>query len=578
MVWTWANALPVHFLPLPRRVPMMPLATIRLSSARQIARRVSHVFTVLLLACGGGGEGTPGPVTPPPPTPVASVSLSHNTAVLQVGVVLQMTAIPRSAAGAALTGRTITWASSAPTVATVSADGLVSGGTASVTATSEGQSASATVTVVQVASIAIAGPSTVEIGVPATATAEVRTTTGAVLNAPVVWSSSNPNVVSVNSSGALTGVAAGTATISGVAQGVTGTLAVTVVPRNINAMVDSVRIARGLPALIGAVVTRSGGVVAIGVGGTRRATGGAAATVNDLWHIGSNLKAITGLLAAVAVKQGRITWTTTVASMFPELGTNIRAEYRDVTLADLLAMAGGVRNDPPQAAWAGATARAQRETAAAWGLAATPIGARGAFYYSNISYVIAGAMIERAMNGTYEDLLRSAIGTPVGATQIGFGPTTGVGSSAQPVGHTRSGSAWVVCEACDNPPGLSAAGRSHMSMSDWARIIQELMKADAGTSTVVDQVDARRAVTGATPVTGGNPYGLGWITGTRPWGGRTVWHEGTNTFNHSVAWVGLDNGVAFLAATNAADNVGGTSSAAMDAMVGRLLTLHQTGR
>lgn len=556
----------------------MLLTPFRPSSTRQLAWRVSHVFTVLLLACGGGGDGTPAPVTPPAPAPVASVSLSHSTASLQVAGTLQMTAVPRSGAGAALSGRTITWASSAPTVASVTADGLVtgvSGGTASVSATSEGQSASATITVLQVASVVIAGPTTVEIGVPATATAEARSTSGAVLSAPLTWSSSNPNVVSVNGSGALTAVSAGTATISAVASGITGTLALTVVPRNINAMVDSVRIARGLPALIGAMVTRSGGVVAIGVGGTRRATGGAAATVNDVWHIGSNLKAITGMLAAVAVKQERIAWTTTVASMFPELGTNIRAEYRDVTLAELLAMAGGVRNDPPQAAWAGATPRAQRETAASWGLAATPIGARGAFYYSNISYVIAGAMIERAMNGTYEDLLRSALGAPVGATQIGFGPTTTAGSSTQPVGHSRSGSAWVVCEACDNPPGLSAAGRSHMPMSDWARIVQELMKADAGTSTLVNQVDARRTVTGVTPVTGGSPYALGWSAGTRPWGGRTVWHEGSNTTNHSVAWVGLDNGVAFLAATNASDDFSG---AALDAMVGRMLTLYQTGR
>jgi len=534
------------------------------------------------VACGGGGDpaAPPTPI-PPTPTPIASVTLSHTAGTIQVTGTFQLSAVPRSAAGAALSGRTVSWISGAPTVASVSADGLVtgvSGGTASITATSEGQSASAMITVLQIASVVVAGPATVEIGVPGAATAEARTSAGAPLIATFTWTSSNAAAIAVSSGGVLTAVSAGTAIISASAAGLTGTLSVTAVPRNINTIVDSVRIARGLPALVGALVTRGGGVVALGVAGTRRATGGAAATINDVWHIGSNLKAITGVLAAVAVKQGRIAWTTSVASMFPELGSTIRTEYRNVTLAELLAMAGGIRNDPPAGAYAGVTARAQRDAAAAWGLAAAPIGPRGSFSYSNISYVIAGAMIERAMNGTYEGLLVSALGTPVGATQIGFGPTTAAGSTAQPVGHSRVGSAWVACEACDNPPGLSAAGRAHMTISDWGRVIHEILKADAGTSTLIDVADARRTVTGVTPVTGGDPYAIGWNATTRSWGGRTVYHDGSNTTNHSVAWVGLDNGVAFIAATNAADLNGGTSSAALDAMVGRLLSLHQSGR
>jgi CubicO group peptidase (beta-lactamase class C family) len=38
------------------------------------------------------------------------------------------------------------------------------------------------------------------------------------------------------------------------------------------------------------------------------------------------------MLAAVAVAQGRVSWTTTVGTMFPELGGAVRAEYRPVTL------------------------------------------------------------------------------------------------------------------------------------------------------------------------------------------------------------------------------------------------------
>ncbi len=95
----------------------------------------------------------------------------------------------------------------------------------------------------------------------------------------------------------------------------------------LSAVVDSIRVAFNMPAMGAAIVTLEGGITAIAVAGTRRATGGPAVSTDDLWHLGSNTKALTSLLAAVAVSQGRIQWTTTVAQAFPEL-TNIRAEQR----------------------------------------------------------------------------------------------------------------------------------------------------------------------------------------------------------------------------------------------------------
>jgi hypothetical protein len=46
-----------------------------------------------------------------------------------------------------------------------------------------------------------------------------------------------------------------------------------------------------MPAMGAAIVTLDEGLVAIGAAGTRRATGGAAVTTDDLWHLGSNTKA-----------------------------------------------------------------------------------------------------------------------------------------------------------------------------------------------------------------------------------------------------------------------------------------------
>jgi len=82
--------------------------------------------------------------------PVASVTVSPATASLTVGATTQLTATPKDANGTALSGRTVTWATSNAAVATVSANGLVTGvatGSATITATSEGQSGTAAIAV-----------------------------------------------------------------------------------------------------------------------------------------------------------------------------------------------------------------------------------------------------------------------------------------------------------------------------------------------------------------------------------------------------------------------------------------------
>jgi hypothetical protein len=83
-------------------------------------------------------------------TPVASLTVTLNASVVGVGQGTQATATLRDANGAVLGGRAITWASSNTSVATVAADGYVSGlaaGNATIAAASEGQIGSAALTV-----------------------------------------------------------------------------------------------------------------------------------------------------------------------------------------------------------------------------------------------------------------------------------------------------------------------------------------------------------------------------------------------------------------------------------------------
>jgi uncharacterized protein YjdB len=167
--------------------------------------------------------------------PVASVTVSPATASVPQGQTTQLTAVTKDANGNVLTGRGVVWSSSNQAVASVNASGLVSGvaaGSATITATSEGQSGTATITVtsVPVASVTVT-PATASVGVGQTTqlTAVTKDGNGNVLTGrAVTWSSGNQAAASVNGSGLVTGVAAGSATITATSEGQNGTAAITV--------------------------------------------------------------------------------------------------------------------------------------------------------------------------------------------------------------------------------------------------------------------------------------------------------------------------------------------------------------
>lgn len=92
----------------------------------------------------GNGHGSSGPA------PVASVSVSPASASITVGTTQAFTVVLQDTLGNVLTGRSVTWSSSAPTIAGISVSGAVTGllaGSTTITATSEGKSGNASLTV-----------------------------------------------------------------------------------------------------------------------------------------------------------------------------------------------------------------------------------------------------------------------------------------------------------------------------------------------------------------------------------------------------------------------------------------------
>src|SRR5206468_839509 len=130
-------------------------------------------------------------------------------------------------------GRTVTWASSNPSVAAVSNAGLVSAvspGSATITATSEGTNGTSSITVTNIPVVSVdvtPATATVQAGQTVQLTATPRDANGAALSGRAVsWSSSNTSVATVSSSGLVSGVTLGSATISATSEGKTGTASI----------------------------------------------------------------------------------------------------------------------------------------------------------------------------------------------------------------------------------------------------------------------------------------------------------------------------------------------------------------
>lgn len=166
---------------------------------------------------------------------IASLTLTPPTPVLNIGSLQQLVATPATSSGQIIEGRTATWVSSVPAVASVTPTGLVTalaGGTTNITATVGSMSDTATVTVwyrVQSLTLASAGGVTAicqegSLALTPTYVANGVTVTGRQSE----WTSANPAIAEVSPRGVIVGRTFGTVTISAVTDGVTGTFAVTV--------------------------------------------------------------------------------------------------------------------------------------------------------------------------------------------------------------------------------------------------------------------------------------------------------------------------------------------------------------
>ncbi|MEP6691907.1 MAG: Ig-like domain-containing protein [Gemmatimonadaceae bacterium] len=186
------------------------------------------VLAGALAACHSGDSVGTIPVSS---IPVATVSIAPAAPnPFYVGRQFQFTGTVKDAGTNTLTGRTVAWTTSNAGIAAVDNTGRVTAtgvGTAIITAASEGKSATASVTVAlaPVATVVVS-PSTQSVSVGSTVSYAVMlkdADSNILTGRAVAWTTSDITIATVNTSGVVTGVAAGGATITATSEGRTGT-------------------------------------------------------------------------------------------------------------------------------------------------------------------------------------------------------------------------------------------------------------------------------------------------------------------------------------------------------------------
>jgi uncharacterized protein YjdB len=162
-------------------------------------------------------------VTVDPKPAVLSVTLTSPPAALIAGTTAQLNAVVNVTGGAVTD---LTWTTSNSAAATVSPSGLVTAvaaGSAIITATSVADPTKSAAATIRIDATAIVlnvtiGPATLSLTVGATGQLDATVTVGNNASQAVVWSTSNAAAATVDQTGKVTAVAAGSATIRATAQ------------------------------------------------------------------------------------------------------------------------------------------------------------------------------------------------------------------------------------------------------------------------------------------------------------------------------------------------------------------------
>ena len=280
------------------------------------------------------------------------------------------------------------------------------------------------------------------------------------------------------------------------------------------------------PASMSIAITRGTDTLVLRAWGMADIAAKRAATPATIYKIGSVSKQFTAVLLLKQVERGRLALTDSIGR---HLTAGLRPEWRTLTIEQLLNHTAGLPNDLQREGRPEEEVSSQ--TMIAWAARDTMRFAPGTrFAYSNVGYLLLGALVEKLYGRPYREAVRDEIARPLGLRSLG----------------------WCTAPAKDNTvaTGYQYLGPGHLEPSAYAHPSKSLgsggLCSSAGDLAAWNQaLHGGRVLTPAsyaamtTPRGAARGYGFGLQFSVRPapWNARLMYHlGGIIGFSAQNAW------------------------------------------
>jgi CubicO group peptidase (beta-lactamase class C family) len=286
----------------------------------------------------------------------------------------------------------------------------------------------------------------------------------------------------------------------------------------LDAWLERKRVQQDVPGMAIAVV-EEGEVVLLKGYGVADQESGQPVDAQTLFSLGSCTKTFTAVLGAMAVETGAVGWDDPVAKHLPGLAPKLKDAPADavVTLQDVFSHRTGV----------GRLARlwADRPTPLEEVLAAIPdqdavAPFRRSFEYSNVMYAAGGAAVAKALGGSWHEVIRQRILTPLDMGGTHTWQTVSAEDPALAVGYQKTASGHRVMPWIDRQ-GIAPAGGLDATITDLSRWVLFLTGGGAiDGEQLVSREQLEHLWKPRVELAPGVAYGSGWFV--RDWNGRRL--------------------------------------------------------
>ena len=339
-----------------------------------------------------------------------------------------------------------------------------------------------------------------------------------------------------------------------------------IAPAELTALLEKARAKHDVPALAAGIL-RVGAKPCVAVVGVRRRGDEALATADDQWHLGSNTKPMTALLIALLIEMGLLDWDTPLEQIFPEHADQWHADLKKITPQHLLTHTSGLPGLGPLnwfllGGTDGSPLKDRERAVKSLDTLKMTKKPGEKYEYSNLGYVVLGAIIDRRGKAPWEEQLEKKIFQPLGIKHWSIGPGNAKDAATQPWPHKNDGKPVAADGVMDNPQVLNSAGRVRLSVSDYTSFLAETLKLARGDKGLLKPATAQKLFN--------NPYAVsphtlsGWLSISKQPNKLVLAHDGSNTMNYCTAILAPDQKLAFCVLTNQGGPGGPGNRACLD--------------